>query len=144
MHVDRSSAEDARHHGSEKSARHKFRRGEILKDRHFREALGNFIDCSLGNRCRNVLAFAHRLRPGLQYPTFGWIDFRVRQCSVVGVFHQDQTGSVVSIILLPKFDEQIEQPVRCLGLLLQDVGAEPENETECCEGMAQLRFLASP
>jgi hypothetical protein len=99
------------------------------------------IDCSPRNRFRHVLAFALRLRPGFQYPTFGWIDLRVRQCSVVGVFHQDETGSVVRIILLPKLDEQIEQPVRCLGLLLQDVGAEPENETECCKGMPQPKIL---
>ena len=41
----------------------------------------------------------------------------------------------------PWLRQQIEQPIRRLGLLLQDVGAEPERETKGRERMPQAQIL---
>lgn len=131
MHVDGCGAEDSRNHFAEKKSRRKLDRNAILKNYHLGQPFDDFVDRVIEHWLRNFFRLVLKLGAWLQYSICWRVNVCVRKYDVASIFHQDQTRGVVRIVFLPKLDKKIEQPFRCPGFFVQNIGAEPKNETEC-------------
>lgn len=112
----------------------------FFEDRHFWEQCKFSINFGFGAGLRQVLVvvqFNPKFRHTLTMPFFAC----VQNFGIVRVFHQDEAGGVICVVLAAKLGQKIEQPCGSARFLLEDVGAKTKHEAESSKWVPQPQVL---